>query len=254
MPAKMPMTSHRPAINPQTYIGTAAWNIPRSCDESFPKHGSHLERYASVFNAVEINSSFYKDHKKETYEKWSRMVPDHFRFCTKLSKAFTHDKSEIFSSELLTQSLETMSGLGEKWRVLLMQYPASIPSSPKKLEALLKIIRKSFKGSIVIEARNLSWTEVPTLTIMKDYNIGFVRADPDRCPYPHMMGDITYERLHGSPDIYRSSYAPEVIDTLAETLSSGEHWIIFDNTTLGHATQNALDLQKRAGLDPKDLA
>jgi uncharacterized protein YecE (DUF72 family) len=51
-------------------IGTAGWSIPKEHAEAFPISGSHLERYAAVFNAVEINSSFYRPHRPATDERW----------------------------------------------------------------------------------------------------------------------------------------------------------------------------------------
>ena len=53
-------------------IGCAGWSLPRGAGASFPEIGSHLERYAAVFNAAEINSSFYRSHRRETYARWSR--------------------------------------------------------------------------------------------------------------------------------------------------------------------------------------
>ena len=44
-------------------IGTAGWSFPRTLD-GFPAEGSGLERYAARFNAVEINSSFYRPHQR----------------------------------------------------------------------------------------------------------------------------------------------------------------------------------------------
>ena len=50
-------------------IGTAGWSIPKEHAAPFPTTGSHLERYGAVFNAVEINSSFYRPHRRATYER-----------------------------------------------------------------------------------------------------------------------------------------------------------------------------------------
>jgi uncharacterized protein YecE (DUF72 family) len=71
-------------------IGTAAWSIPKKHAAPFPTAGSHLERYAAVFNAAEINSSFYRPHRAATYERWAASVPDDFRFAVKVPKAITH--------------------------------------------------------------------------------------------------------------------------------------------------------------------
>lgn len=237
----------------RNYIGTAAWNIPSVAAEAFPEEGSHLERYAKVFNAVEINSSFYKDHRRETFERWASSVPEDFRFSAKLSKRFTHEKSASFSATDLRESLDAIAGLGVKWRVLLLQYPGSLDCPVVKLEKLLDEVRRVFNEAIVIEARNTSWVADPVLKLMERYRVGLVSADPERCPYDGVLGEIDYERLHGSPDIYKSSYPDEVLDALAETWSAREHWIIFDNTTFGQATLNALGLKKRSGFDAKDF-
>ena len=71
-------------------IGTAGWSLPRAHQAQFPPDGSHLERYAQVFGAVEINSSFYRSHRRELYAKWAAATPDAFQFCVKVPKAITH--------------------------------------------------------------------------------------------------------------------------------------------------------------------
>jgi hypothetical protein len=67
-------------MSPKSYIGTAAWTIPKDHRPSFTEGGSHLEMYGGKLNAAEINSSFYRDHKPETYERWAASVPEDFRF------------------------------------------------------------------------------------------------------------------------------------------------------------------------------
>ena len=72
-------------------IGTAGWSIPKEHSAPFPVQGSHLERYGAVFNAVEINSPFYRPHRTATYERWAASVPEDFRFAVKIPKAITHE-------------------------------------------------------------------------------------------------------------------------------------------------------------------
>ena len=57
------------------YVGTAAWNIPQIAVEHFPIVGSHLERYSLRLDAVEINSTFYRDHNEKSYRKWYSFSP-----------------------------------------------------------------------------------------------------------------------------------------------------------------------------------
>lgn len=72
------------------FIATAAWSIPKTVAGRFPKAGSGLERYAAVFNGVEINSTFYRHHQKKTFERWASAVPAHFRFAVKIPREITH--------------------------------------------------------------------------------------------------------------------------------------------------------------------
>ena len=55
---------------PSLYIGCAGWSVPGTVRAQFPSAGTQLERYAAVLPAVEINTSFYRPHKPETYGKW----------------------------------------------------------------------------------------------------------------------------------------------------------------------------------------
>ena len=71
-------------------IGCAGWNLPKAHADAFPPEGSHLERYAGVFDSVEINSSFYRSHRAQTYARWAASVPPTFRFAVKLPCTITH--------------------------------------------------------------------------------------------------------------------------------------------------------------------
>jgi uncharacterized protein YecE (DUF72 family) len=228
-------------------IGTAAWTIPTVEAKSFPVSGSHLERYSQIFNAVEINSSFYKDHLIKTYAKWAALTPFDFKFSVKLNQRFTHKSDLIVSAIDLLSNLETIAYLEDKWKVLLVQLPASQKFYPERMEKIYKTIRSHFQGMIALEARNLTWMSPEAIELMKEFAIAKVNADPERCP-----GEVSvpghYYRMHGTPEIYRSSYSDSFLADLYTQLASKdtEAWCIFDNTTFGYATTNALALKKMA--------
>jgi uncharacterized protein YecE (DUF72 family) len=74
------------------FIGTAGWGVASQYSAHFCTDGSHLARYATRLNAAEINSSFYRSHRRVTYERWAASVPEYFRFSVKLPKEITHDR------------------------------------------------------------------------------------------------------------------------------------------------------------------
>lgn len=108
---------------PPLHLGTAGWALPRAEQPVFPPEGTHLQRYAARFPAVEINSSFHRPHAPATYARWSASVPDHFRFAVKAPKTITHERRLADAEDRLDAFLAQVSGLGEKLGCLLLQLP-----------------------------------------------------------------------------------------------------------------------------------
>jgi uncharacterized protein YecE (DUF72 family) len=231
------------------YIGTAGWNIPKLLSEDFLGDGTHLERYARVFNCVEINSSFYRDHKPETYEKWAKLTPDNFRFSVKLSRYFTQEARLKDTSSRLNDTLASITSLKHKWATLLIQLPPSLIFDYKVATNFFDRLRSVCSISIVLEPRHISWASDQAASLLVDYQIGRVLANPEPvCIAPEQYKHLTeklYYRLHGFPELYKSSYSAKFIENLRDDISKNSKrnvWCIFNNTTLGFATENALEL------------
>lgn len=234
-------------------IGTAGWNIPPSLKESFPPEGTHLTRYAQVLNCVEINSAFYREHKPETYTKWAQSTPENFRFSVKLLRYFTQEKRLKETGSRLKEVIDGMMGLQDKFGVLLVQLPPSLDFHAPTVERFLKDLRKIYSGLLAWEPRHQSWKNPKALQMLSDFEVNKVLADPEpvfltREKRGPVERNLVYYRLHGTPEIYKSKYEPERIqrlrNRLQQTKSEGKNvWCIFDNTTFGYATENALDLR-----------
>jgi uncharacterized protein YecE (DUF72 family) len=231
-------------------IGTAGWTIPRPAAEHFASNGSHLERYASRLNAVEINSSFYRPHRKSTYERWAATTPDGFEFCVKLPKRMTHEKQLQDCAGELDRFLEEVSGLGAKLGPLLVQLPPRLAWNEKIAEGFLTLLRARHGRALVCEPRHASWFGNEPEQQLTELGIGRVAADPSVVPAAAVPGgnlQVCYFRWHGSPRTYRSSYDSASLQALAERLLSStsaarEVWCIFDNTAENAAISNALEL------------
>ncbi len=224
------------------YIGTAAWTIPKNAAGGFGPEGSHLARYSQVLNAVELNSSFYREHQAKTYARWAQETPENFRFSVKLAKAFTHECGLKPDEGELLGSLENILHLGEKLGVLLVQLPPKQLFDRKLMERFYRLLREKISVPIVIEPRNQGWFSEESRRLWEKYQISKVIADPEKCQGQAING-LSYFRLHGSPLIYKSAYTPEYLQNLMNDMRSHERpWCIFDNTTFGYATENALSL------------
>ncbi|QXI17840.1 DUF72 domain-containing protein [Pseudomonas hamedanensis] len=233
---------------PAIFIGCAGSSLGREHWPAFPAEGTHLQRYAARFNCVEINSSFYRPHRRQTYERWADSVPPGFRFAVKVPRLISHEQRLAGSAAALDEFLGQCEGLGEKLGCLLLQLPPKLAFDAPAAEAFFRVLRERFQGAVVLEPRHESWTEAEAL--LQDLQIARAVVDPSRISTDAAPGGwrgLQYWRLHGSPRIYHSAYDLAYLQRLAQVLQSAsgvgkDTWCIFDNTASGAATANALAL------------
>jgi uncharacterized protein YecE (DUF72 family) len=228
-------------------IGTAGWNIPAQYGSEFPASGTHLERYAGILKAVEINSSFYRPHQRKTYERWAASVPADFRFSVKLPRGITHDNRLKDHGDLLDRFLDETSGLGGKLGILLVQLPPSLAYEAATAAAFFRDLARA-RARIACEPRHASWFTPQAEALLHQWHVARVAADPPRAPGDGVPGGDTgfaYWRLHGSPKLYYSDYSDAALAALAPRLRP-QDWCIFDNTAAFHALGNALSVASLA--------
>jgi uncharacterized protein YecE (DUF72 family) len=243
------------------YVGTAGWSIPKPYAGAFPAEGSHLGRYARQLPAVEINSSFYRPHRPSTYARWAASVPPGFRFAVKVPREITHERRLADATAPLERFLGEVAALGDALGPLLIQLPPSLAYDGATVRRFLADLRERSGGDLACEPRHPSWFTDAVDAALSEFRVARVAADPavvPRAAEPGGWRGLAYHRLHGSPKVYHSAYPPTAIGTVARHLSEPgpgpqERWCIFDNTALGEATGNALDLLSRMnGTDLRD--
>lgn len=233
----------------ECHVAIAGWSIRKEQAPLFDSDGSHLQRYASRFDAVEINSSFYGSHQPKTYERWAASVPDHFRFSVKMPKWITHEQCLEDPGADLTAFLREISGLGVKLGCVLVQLPPSLAYDPRTVETFFAALRARYRGPAVCEPRHPTWFTGAADRRLEAHGVGRVAADPtcgEGGDQPSGSDRVTYFRLHGSPVMYHSSYGDEYLAALANRLRArGDRpaWCVFDNTARGAATVNGLSLR-----------
>jgi uncharacterized protein YecE (DUF72 family) len=229
-------------------IGTAGWAIPRACANHFPEAGSSLQRYATRLNAVEINSTFHRPHRPETFAQWAEAVPAGFRFSVKLPRAITHQQRLLDPAGPLADFIDSIRHLEDRLGALLVQLPPSLMFDAEIAGAFFRQLRDVFEGPVVCEPRHPTWFEAEPDELLRREQVGRVGADPARvleAAAPGGWTDLAYWRLHGSPRMYYSDYDGEFLADLASTVcasAASQIWCVFDNTASGAALGNALTL------------
>ena len=235
-----------------TRVGCAGWSVPRQHARLFDAGDSMLARYATCFDLVEVNSSFYRAHRRKTWERWAESVPARFRFTAKLPQEISHERALRACVTPLTRFLDEVGGLGDKLACLLLQLPRSRPLEARVAAGFFAQLRKRYTGGFAVEPRHASWFGAQAETLMQDYEVARVAADPAlsaEAAVPGGHGRLRYWRWHGSPRMYYSDSPDAALQALAGMVRAraprgAQRIVVFDNTAHAFATANAARLQE----------
>lgn len=244
------MSTPRPS-NSFIRIGCAGWSLTSHHSAFFGGGESMLARYATRFNSVEINSSFYRPHQRKTYQRWAESMPSDFLFSVKAPKTVTHEKALLGCGPELDRFVDEISALENRLGGVLVQLPPSLAFDARTAICFFSMLRRRLSGEIACEPRHASWFSGTADPIWSRYGVARAAADPARpegAGLPSGAGGWRYTRLHGSPRMYYSQYELPALQLIADralrTASAGiEPWVMFDNTAHGHATTDALALR-----------
>lgn len=232
------------------FFGTSGLVLPFAKSQYPPEHRekSRLEYYATLFNSLEINSTFYKLPRPATVTKWAASVPEHFRFTCKLPKIVTHAKDLHFKREDVNHFLDVVAHLQNKKGCLLAQFPPGLPyQHTDRLKALLDLLCEQTADSgwkLAVEFRHSEWYEAGMEQFLKQYPLSIVIHDmsPSATPYKFAGGGMTYFRFHGPEPGYRGSYPFESLQKYAalirERLRQNQSVFAYFNNTIGAAFEN----------------
>ncbi|HWP37451.1 MAG TPA: DUF72 domain-containing protein, partial [Gemmatimonadales bacterium] len=157
-------------------VGCAGWVIPRAWAARFPGPGTHLERYGRVLPAVEIDTSFYRSHARETYARWSHAVPPAFRFAVKAPRLVTHTRRLRRATEPFRRFLGEARGLGNKLGAVLIQLPPSLRYQGRTVAAFLGSVRRVWRGGVALEPRHGSWFDGTGDRLLAGFRVARVAA------------------------------------------------------------------------------
>ena len=240
---------------PVIKVGTSGFSYKHWKDIFYPctvKTANWLEYYATHFNITEINTSFYHLPKIETVKAWAGRVPVGFTFCPKMSRYLTHMKKLNDPEESLARFFEVFAPLKRKLGPVLIQLPPALAFNYQKAEHLYHLCNKKYSYyRFALEVRHQSWTEEPSISLMKKYNIAFVISQSGiGFPYAELVtAQHIYVRFHGPRELYASSYSDRELTDFAILFKQWKQaghsvWAFFNNDIHGYAIENAKRLDK----------
>lgn len=237
-----------PKVTPLLIAGTSGLVLPVPNKQAFPeafRAGSRLAYYSTLFNSIEINSSFYKMPLPATFSRWAGEVQPGFRFTVKLWRGITHVPGLRFMPVDVNRCLYAAHHLGEKKGCLLIQLPPGLTATAvEKLERLLVTIcaadpARSWK--LAVEFRHRSWYTPEVEALLHRYQAARVLHDMPASSItklPDTPGFV-YLRFHGPTGDYKGGYSDAALRTWAEKavgwLSAGKEVYVYFNNTIGDA-------------------
>lgn len=236
------------------HVGTSGWNYDWPDLYEHVPRARRLEAYAERLDAVEINGSFYRLQKRETYQRWRSRTPDGFCFAVKANRYLTHNMKLKDADGPIGLERDRAQGLGDKLGAVLWQLPQRFRRNDERLVAWTKALRRKWPSARhVLEPRHPSWFGDAVAEILGERGVAFCMSDAPNWPlWETPNTDFVYARLHGHTRLYHSRYARRSLERWAERargwLDEGRDVLIFfDNTDSGHAPRDAERL--RAMLD-----
>ncbi len=253
----------------QLYIGPAGWDYPDWQGVVYPpavKGPGRLAFLATLFNAVEINVTFYRPIAPKDAARWLAAVAAHpeFRFTAKLWQVFTHERRGAAPEwDQFKQGLAPLMDAG-RLGALLAQFPYSFHNTEENRKYLLSLKSQLREWPLTLEVRHRSWEQRAVREFLQEAGIDFCNIDQPQVSYPlgatrWVTGPRGYLRCHGRrreawfqfgedrQARYDYLYSPEELAELAgrarELMAQApEVYIIFNNHPAGQAVANALEL------------
>jgi uncharacterized protein YecE (DUF72 family) len=221
--------------------------------ELFQK-SSRLTYYSSLFNSIEVNSTFYKIPKPATISRWTSEVPEDFTFTFKLFQGLTHNSDSAIDKDVALRFVHAIDHAEQKRACILVQFPPSYGSSNiNDVDELLSVlweISNKHPWHLAVEFRNSSWYTDEVFDMLKEQNTALVFQDMPRAPTPFILTaeSFVYVRFHGPTGNYRGSYADNFLQEYAsyirEWLSDRKTVYVYFNNTAGDAFNNLQTLNK----------
>jgi uncharacterized protein YecE (DUF72 family) len=230
-------------------IGTSGWEYRHWEGRFYPRglaRDRWLEYYASQFDTVELNNSFYRLPDGEQFARWARRVPADFCFAVKASRYLTHVKRLRDPKEPIERFWSRARHLGSKLGPVLYQLP---PRWKPDLDRLAAFLDRVPNEPQAVEFRDSRWYGERTFRLLKDSSAALCLHDmTGSATEPRPVGRFVYVRFHGAGAKYGGSYTPQRLSAWADRVAgwAGDGlpvWIFFNNDAAGHAVRDAIRLR-----------
>ena len=232
-------------------VGCSGWQYKHWRGDFYPANlpqARWFEYYASVFDTVEINNTFYRLPERATFAAWAQRAPRDFEFAVKASRFLTHMKKLKDPEEPIDRLFSRMRGLGTHLGPVLYQLPPGWRLDRERFAHFVQALPTDARHAV--EFREPSWYEAEVLALMRRRRLALCLHDmPGSATGQDATGPFVYVRFHGASSRYGGSYPDDRLHRWAHWLNQRRDegcdvYAYFNNDVGGHAPRNAVTLRQ----------
>ena len=238
----------------RAYVGCSGWQYKDWRGVVYPEKLAQrrwFEHYATLFDTVEINNTFYRLPPPTTVEKWAAQAPEDFTYAVKLGQFGSHRMKLRDAASWMPNHLDRVERLGGSLGPNLVQLPPRWKRNAERLDEFLTVAPKTMRWAV--EVREESWLHEDIYSVLRAHGAALCIHDllPNH-PWERTT-DWTYVRFHGPNALdekYVGLYGTKRLEPTAarlkEWLAGGcDVYAYFNNDWYGHAVTDAKDLREQ---------
>jgi uncharacterized protein YecE (DUF72 family) len=234
-------------------IGCSGWNYAHWRELIYPKGlppSKWLEHYATLFDTVEVNSTFYRLPRRDAVARWVVQSPPGFLFTIKASRYLTHIKRLTDLEGGIERFYERIEPLvsSPKMGPVLWQLPGNFRRDDERLAAALDALPD---GRHCFEFRHESWFVPEVYEVLRRHTVALVIGDHPERPFQthELTTDWTFIRFHYGHRGRNGNYSERELEEWARRIEDWRRnvdvYAYFNNDWHGYAINNGQLLRKR---------
>lgn len=227
-------------------IGTSGWQYKDWRGRFYPEEvaiARWLEHYAAHFQTVEVNNTFYRLPKVNTFRRWRDTVPRDFVFAVKASRYLTHIRRLKDPEEPVKRLLSRATHLNGHLGPILLQLPPNFGADIHALDRTLRCFPSGVR--VAVEPRHDSWFTPTLKACLRDHDAALCLSDL-RGPKGQLWRTTRwgYLRMHEGRATPHPCYGRTALRSWARRLAdlwedSEDVFVYFNNDTGGCAVRDA---------------
>jgi uncharacterized protein YecE (DUF72 family) len=235
----------------RAHVGCSGWEYKHWAGDFYPADlpkSRWFEHYASRFDTVEINNTFYRLPEESTFARWAERAPRRFIYAVKASRFLTHMKKLNNPEEPVDRLFSRMKPLRKRLGPVLYQLPSNFKLDLPRLEHFLQVLPRDIRH--VVEFRDPTWYITAVDSLLERHGVARCLHDmKGSATARERIGPFIYVRFHGASGTYSGGYSRSRLerwaDWLRQQLASGvDVYAYFNNDVGGHAPCDAVTLRQ----------